>query len=278
VAAIGRKILSVRWLPAKLRAAVTHSQPFLRGRDRMLGVGRLDPQVAREDLARRYLFGTGIEIGPMTTPMRVPSNVNVRYLDRLPRDELIRLEGQALENVGLDPADIPEIHVVDDAATLATVADDSVDFVVANHVVEHLPDPIGALKQMLRVTRPGGVVLLTLPDARHWFDAPRPRTTVEHLLRDHEEGPEVSRYEHYEEWARLIERWNEDDLPQRVEEFAATDARHHFHVWELENFLQMLLAVPLPCEVVHAQAHVKEFAVVLRAKAPGRTSDRGRAG
>jgi predicted SAM-dependent methyltransferase len=61
------------------------------------------------------------------------------------------------------------------------------------HVVEHLEDPIGALKHMLRVTRPGGIVLLTLPDGRHRFDARRARTTVEHLLRDHEEGPHASR-------------------------------------------------------------------------------------
>jgi hypothetical protein len=108
------------------------------------------------------------------------------------------------------------------------------------------------------------VLLLTLPDARHTFDTGRPRTTVEHVLRDHEEGPEVSRLEHYEEWARVIECWSGDDVQRRVEEFAASDARHHFHVWELEGFLQLLLTAELPCEIVHAQSHFHEFAVVLR--------------
>ena len=55
-------------------------------------------------------------------------------------------------------------------------------------------------------------------------------------------------------------------MPQRVDEFAASDARHHFHVWELEGFLQPPGDGRLPCEIVHAQSHLHEFAVVLRAK------------
>ena len=158
-----------------------------------------------------------------------------------------------------DPSWIPEIHVVDEADRLATFADDSVDFVVASHVVEHLEDPLEALEQMLRITRPGGVLLLVVPDGRVYsFDAGRPRTTVEHVLLDTEEGPQVSRREHSWEWARLIEHTSGDDVRQRVEEFAASDARHHFHVWELEGFLRLLVTVALPCEIVHAQSYMEE--------------------
>lgn len=246
----------------RLRGAVTRSRPWLRSRDLVLRVGSNDLRVAREDLARRYLFGEGIEIGPMAMPLRLPPGVSVRYVDRLDREGLLEVEGPYLMH---DPALIPEIDVVDEADRLANFAEDSVDFVVANHVLEHLEDPIEALEQMLRITRPGGVILLTLPHARHSFDVARPRTTVEHLIRDHEEGPQVSRREHYEEWARFLEhRTGDDDVQRRVEEFAATDARHHFHVWELEGFLQLVTAVELPCEIVHAQSHVQEFAVVLR--------------
>lgn len=37
-------------------------------------------------------------------------------------------------------------------------ADDSFDVVHAHQVLQHLPDPVGALREMRRVTRPGGVV------------------------------------------------------------------------------------------------------------------------
>jgi hypothetical protein len=52
-------------------------------------------------------------------------------------------------------------------------------------------------------------------------------------------------------------------MQRRVEEFAAADARHHFHVWELETFLEFLGASGLRYDLVHAQAYEPEFAVVL---------------
>jgi hypothetical protein len=115
----------------------------------------------------------------------------------------------------------------------------------------------------VRVLRPGGVLFLTLPDARHTFDSSRGRTTVEHLVRDHREGPEVSRQEHYREWAE-VECLPEDRVAQRVAEFAAETTRHHFHVWELEGFLAFLRSIPLDIDLELAQAHLDEFAVILR--------------
>ena len=187
----------------RLRGTVTRSRLWLRGRDLMLRVGSSDLRVAREDLARRYLFGEGIEIGPMAMPLRLPPASSSATSTDLA--ETTSCASRAPSSLEHNSALIPEIHVVDEADRLATFADNSVDFVVANHVLEHLQDPLGALEHMLRITRPGGVLLLTLPDARHTFDVNRPRTTVEHLLRDHEEGPQVSRREHYEEWARFLE-------------------------------------------------------------------------
>lgn len=237
---------------------------YLRLRDVMLRAHRDNMWVGREDLARRHLSGSGIEIGALTSPLRVPPGVEVRHVDRKSREALIREEGPELAAGGHDPRAIPETDIVDDAGRLAGVADESVDFVIANHVLEHLEDPIGALENLVRVIRPGGVLFLTLPDARHTFDAPRPRTSIEHLRRDHEEGPAASRSAHYEEWARLIEHYAEDDLEARVAEFAREDARHHFHVWELEGFLELLLALRLPCELLEARLCGIEFAVVLR--------------
>ena len=90
------------------------------------------------------------------------------------------------------------------------------------------------------------------------------RVLAEHLVRDHHEGPDVSRREHYEEWARIIESLPEDRVAARVEEFAAEEARHHFHVWELDTFLELLIALQPPADLEAAQATEKEFAVILR--------------
>jgi SAM-dependent methyltransferase len=233
-------------------------------RDIVIGAGGHDTFVMREDIARRYLTGDGIEIGAFTWPLRLPRGAAVRYVDQLDRDGLLRAYGARISAMGLDPASVPETDVVDDAEHLAKFADRSVDFVIASHVLEHAEDPIEALGNFLRVIRPGGTLMLVLPDPRRTFDAPRPRTTVEHLFSDHRHGPQVSRREHYEEWARFNEELPDVLVPGRVAEFEREDARHHFHVWELADFLELLRALKLPAELELAQASNDEFAIVLR--------------
>jgi SAM-dependent methyltransferase len=233
-------------------------------RDLVLAAGGDDAFVVREDIARRYLAGSGIEIGAFTWPLRVPRGVSVRYVDQLDREGLLRAYGARIAEMGLDPASVPETDVVDDAGRLASFADRSVDFVIASHVLEHIEDPIEALENLLRVIRPGGTLMIVLPDPRHTFDAPRPRTSAEHLFRDHNQGPQASRREHYEEWARFNERLPDELVPARVAEFEREDARHHFHVWELPDFVELLRALELPAELALAQSYNDEFAIVLR--------------
>jgi predicted SAM-dependent methyltransferase len=213
--------------------------------------------VVRDDLAFRYLRGNGIEIGALYRPQRLPPGARVRFVDHGDEEELRRVYPDH------DWVQAPD--VVDEAERLEKFGDESLDFVVANHVLEHVEEPVAALHAWLRVLRPGGIVFITLPDARQNFDARRQRTTVEHVLRDHREGPEVSRREHYEEWAHIIEGALEPgDIARRADEFAAEGTRNHFHVWVLDTFLELLLALDLPAEIEAAQATGFEFAVVLR--------------
>jgi SAM-dependent methyltransferase len=51
-----------------------------------------------------------------------------------------------------------------DAQFLASMADESVDFVHSSHCLEHLVDPAAGLKNWLRVVRPGGHLVITVPD------------------------------------------------------------------------------------------------------------------
>jgi SAM-dependent methyltransferase len=115
------------------------------------------------------------------------------------------------------------------------------DFVIANHFIEHCQNPTGALRNMLRVVRPGGVVYLAVPDKRYTFDRDRPLTTSEHLLRDDQEGPAVSRYEHYAECVRLVDHVLEADAVQReVSRLMAMDYSIHFYVWTAGTFFAWL--------------------------------------
>ena len=62
------------------------------------------------------------------------------------------------------------------------------DWVLASHVIEHVPDVIGWLDQIASITVDGGALMLVVPDRRYCFDAHRPGTSVGQLLEAHELG------------------------------------------------------------------------------------------
>lgn len=218
----------------------------------------------RHEVTDRYLHGKGLEIGALQDPQRVRPGVEVRYVDIADTASLRRLYPWKARR------HLVEVDIVDDGERLSTVADASQDFVVANHFFEHCEDPIGTLRNLLRVVRPGGVVYLSVPDKRHMFDRDRPATTLEHLLKDHEQGPEWSRQSHYDEVVRLgIKVEGETAIAAKVEELVAQDFRIHFHCWSQTEFLQLLCALQQrpgypPFDVVEFVANEREMIVVLR--------------
>ena len=51
-----------------------------------------------------------------------------------------------------------------DAQYMAGVPDDSVDFIHSSHCLEHLRDPREGMRNWMRVLRPGGHLIVTVPD------------------------------------------------------------------------------------------------------------------
>ena len=188
----------------------------------------------RETVARIYLRGSGIEIGALHEPLHVPPSVNVRYVDRMSTPDLRRQYPE------LKDLNLVQVDIIDDGERLATVADGSQDFVIANQVLEHFQNPLLAMQNMLRVLKPGAVLYLSLPDKRFSFDVDRPVTTVEHVLRDYNEGPEWSRRQHFEEWARYKEKLSGEALHARVDELIRIDYSIHFHVWTQLDMLDLI--------------------------------------
>ena len=214
----------------------------------------------RESIARRHLRGHGIEIGALSHPLRMPLGASVRYVDNWSEQDLRDQYPDLADETIVAP------DIIDDGTRLATIADSSQDFVVANHFLEHCEDTVGVLATLLRVTKPGGVVYLAVPDKRRSFDSQRPTTTIQHILRDHEVGPEVSRVEHYEEFARLVEGIPEHELSLHVQAAVVDERYHlHFHVWTHETFLGLLDALRqrLGFEIAEARSHAHESIVVL---------------
>jgi predicted SAM-dependent methyltransferase len=194
----------------------------------------MDLYAKRREIASQYLKGEGIEVGPLNAPLEVPAGVKVHYIDRMSVEEL-RQQYPELAEVNL-----ADVDIIDDGETLAGTPDNSWDFVIANHMIEHCQNPIGALENFLRVLKPEGIVYMGVPDKRYTFDRDRPLTSLDHLIRDYKEGPEWSRLPHYEEYVRLVDKFPEEQVAGRMQHLLDIDYSIHFHVWTAETFPEFL--------------------------------------
>ena len=218
--------------------------------------------LVRKQIASRYLTGDGIEIGALHSPLEIPSDVRIRYLDRMPVNQLRQQYPE------LSQYELVELDIIDDGETLGSVADISLDFVIANHMIEHCQNPILSIKSWLRVLKPGGVLYMAVPDKRYTFDCDRPVTPLEHLIRDYTEGPGWSMYPHFEEWVRLVDRVSEDDVVAPAKVLAEINYSIHFHVWTQVEFLELLQycqsSLYFPIKIELLQENDIEFIVILR--------------
>src|SRR4051794_26243310 len=126
-------------------------------------------------LAQEFCRGRGLEIGAASYS---DFGVDAWNLDLTPeplpayRTEQMRYTGS-----------VSPIHIVGLGETLP-IGSGSQDFVLASHVLEHSPDPIGTLIEWDRVIRPGGVLFLIIPHKDRTPDSERPRTALAHVVDD----------------------------------------------------------------------------------------------
>jgi SAM-dependent methyltransferase len=126
---------------------------------------RLEKLLRRIDVARQR----GLEIGALDKPLLSRADANVRYVDYAPSEELRRAHAATPT---VDTTRIVEVDYVWGAQSLrqAVGPDVWLDYVVASHVVEHVPDLVTWFHELAEILRPGGIVSLVVPDKRYTFD------------------------------------------------------------------------------------------------------------
>ncbi|MGB8511007.1 MAG: methyltransferase domain-containing protein [Pyrinomonadaceae bacterium] len=185
-------------------------------------------------LAGKYLKGEGIEIGALHSPLPVSKTARVKYVDRMSVADLRRQYPE------LAPLQLVETDIIDDGEHLSNVNAESQDFVIANHFIEHCQNPLDALSNMFRVLRTGGVLYMAIPDKRYTFDADRAVTSIEHVVRDYEEGPAWSKRQHFEEWTKFVDGVaGDDDAARHASDLIDKDYSIHFHVWTQAEMFEL---------------------------------------
>jgi SAM-dependent methyltransferase len=114
----------------------------------------------------------GLEIGPLVSPIVTPDLGAIYYADHLATAELRQ---KYVDVPSIDEHRITPVDFVWGELTLAesTAAVAPFDYVVASHVIEHVPDIVGWLREIADVLAPGGRLCLVIPDRRLTFDVRR---------------------------------------------------------------------------------------------------------
>ena len=114
--------------------------------------------------------GIGLEVAPYFDAFLPKSKYNIMYTDYISNDEII---AKAKLNPDVKDSDIPLIDFVwKPGDRFKHSCPDGVmfDYAVASHVMEHVPNPVGWLNEILEVVKVGGKIVLFLPDRNHTFD------------------------------------------------------------------------------------------------------------
>lgn len=217
---------------------------------------------ARKTTARMFVRGKGIEVGAGSRPFPIPEGAVCLYGD-------IR-DGEAL-NSYFDDKDIRNDEFID-AQTFAGLKDASFDFVISAHVIEHLENPIGSIRNAIRILKSGGIYILVAPDRRFTFDLHRSGTSLRHLLQDDEDGGDSTRIDDYKDFIENVgvkyygNQPPSDGYDAEARRLAAKNHDIHFHAWNTDEFRSMLNAISLSIgfEVSYYTQVVNENIFVLK--------------
>lgn len=177
------------------------------------------------------LSGNGVEFGAGASPFPIPAGLGIRYADRNTVQEL-----QDRKYFGDAPLVQPAL--CSDLETMDGIDNDSLDFIIASHVIEHTRNPLQAIQHAYHKLRAGGQFLLVVPDKNVTFDKDRVLTDLTHLILDFEAPSRDRDWHHYVEFF-------EKAFPQPDPAAAAKgafEANHdiHFHNWTYESFAEMI--------------------------------------
>jgi hypothetical protein len=129
----------------------------------------------------------GLEIGPLASPRIHKDEGPVFYVDHADAEGL-RQKYAADPDMRHRLGEIVDVdYVIGERQGLhGTVSPDGpFDYVIASHVIEHLPDPVSWLADVAATLRVGGVLSLLIPDKRYCFDCNRRTTDISELVDSH---------------------------------------------------------------------------------------------
>jgi len=190
--------------------------------------------INRQAIANYYLKGNGLEIGAMSSPL-IPLHSNeIIYLDRCSKEDSLNLFPEL-------NGKLVDVNLIFNIENIELNKIGEFDFIIANHVLEHVENPISVFKGLFDNLKPNGKLFLALPDKRFTFDIGREITDLNHLIDEYENGFEKNRMEHYYDFVKNTEHGfekNDTEIEIIINELQENKFSIHFHVWDHKSYLE----------------------------------------
>lgn len=132
-----------------------------------------------------------------------------------------------------------------EATDLSKINNGTYDFVLSCHSLEHVANPIKALKEWYRILKSKAPLILVLPDKEFTFDINRPYTTIQHLIADYQNNTDERDPTHFAEIMQLHDLTNDKGVTSKQELQMRTSNNFenrcvHHHVFSLELIRELL--------------------------------------
>ena len=193
----------------------------------------------------------GIEIGGpsniLTKKGFIPVYQYIQKLDNVNFSTKTIWEGSLEDNSHFSIEEAKGIQYVREATDLHGIKDSAYDFLISSHNIEHLANPLKAVKEWKRVVKPDGYFLFIIPNKEGTFDHKRPITKIEHLKDDEINNTSEADNTHFQEVLDLHDLTMDpgglsfDDFKLRTENNFENRCLHH-HVFDLELVKQIAMA------------------------------------
>lgn len=223
------------------------------------------------DHVRRYLVGEGLDLGPWHEPFFSP-NGSIKTVERYSlRDLKINFADLPVEE--LAKLQEPDFVCDFDKNFLAKFDNESYDFIVASHLLEHVAQPFLLISDIHRVLKRGGLLLIALPDLRNTFDNKRTPMDFEHFKKDIKFQIKIDHLSHVIDYVSNVlnispDKMSSQDTQKVISEsyhvHAFTDCQFVLLLDQMQEFLDFHFELIFASQSIETHARYEEFILVLR--------------
>tara|TARA_B110000263_G_C15213232_1_gene466273 strand:- start:63 stop:836 length:774 start_codon:yes stop_codon:yes gene_type:complete len=196
-------------------------------------IAKTNYRLRHRKIAYKRLSGRGLEIGAMHHPAKLDSSCKVEYCDVISAADAVKHfpEVGKVKFVEVD-------HLINlDTQCLSSFRDSTYDFVIMNHVIEHIANPIRVIEDTFRILCPSGKLVLGVPDKRFNYDSARDLTSFNHFWREYQDQVTAVEDDHYLDFLRAVHPATLA-LREKIQIHLdhARERREHAHVWDSSSF------------------------------------------